>query len=143
MKCYEIKSIFIFMQTSFRYVSIVLIEMFYLNTIAQLFLFVEQIDQIEVCLPYSRLLTGMPLLAVFQNLRWNSNKTSLIGFICIWWSWSPVSSTGELLFMHSHISQYFALLSTFPTSQDVLQKMIISHGMNDCVCLFRRKNFHF
>ena len=27
--------------------------------------------------PYSRLLTGIPTLAVFQNLRWNSNKTSL------------------------------------------------------------------
>ena len=53
------------------------LEMFYLNTIKQLFLFVEQLDQLEVCLPYSRLLTGKPLLAVFQNLRWNSNKTSL------------------------------------------------------------------
>ena len=51
--------------------------MFYLNTIEQLFLFVEQLDQLEVCLPYSRLLTGIPILAVFQNLRWNSNKTSL------------------------------------------------------------------
>ena len=51
--------------------------MFYLNTIEQLFLFVEQLDQLEVCLPYIRLLTGIPILAVFQNLRWNSNKTSL------------------------------------------------------------------
>ena len=51
--------------------------MFYLNTIEQLFLFVEQVDQLEVCLPDSRLLTGIPILAVFQNLRWNSNKTSL------------------------------------------------------------------
>ena len=48
--------------------------MFYLNTIEQLFLFVEQLDQLEVCLPYSRLLTGIPILAVFQNLRWNSNS---------------------------------------------------------------------
>ena len=53
------------------------LEMFYLNTIKQLFLFVEEVDQLEVCLPYSRLLTGIPILAVFQNLRWNSNKTSL------------------------------------------------------------------
>ena len=44
--------------------------MFSLNTIEQLFLFVEQKDQLEVCLPYSRLL-------LFQILRWNSNKTSL------------------------------------------------------------------
>ena len=51
--------------------------MFYLNTIEQLFLFVEQLDQLEVCLPYSRLLTGIPILAVFQNLRWNTNKSSL------------------------------------------------------------------
>ena len=53
------------------------VEMFYLNTIEQLFLLVEQLDQLEVCLPYSRLLAGTPILAVFQNLRWNSNKTSL------------------------------------------------------------------
>ena len=53
------------------------LEMFYLNTIEQLFLFVEQLYQLEVCLPYCRLLTGIPILAVFQNLRWNSNKISL------------------------------------------------------------------
>ena len=53
------------------------VELFYLNTIEQLFLFVEQLDQLEVYLPYSRLLTGITLLAVFQNLGWNSNKTSL------------------------------------------------------------------
>ena len=29
--------------------------MLYLNTIDQLFLFVEQLDQLEVCQPYSRL----------------------------------------------------------------------------------------
>ena len=51
--------------------------MFYLNTIEQFFLFVEQLDQLEVCLPYSKLLTGIPMRAVFQNLSWNSNKTSL------------------------------------------------------------------
>ena len=52
--------------------------MFYLNTIEQLFLFVEQLNQLEICLPYSILLTGIPILAVFQNLRCNSNKTSLL-----------------------------------------------------------------
>ena len=51
--------------------------MFYLNTIRQLFLFVEQLDQLEFCLPYSRLVTGIPILPVFQNLRRNSNKTPL------------------------------------------------------------------
>ena len=60
------------------------IEMFYLNTIEQLFLFVEQQDQLEVCLPYSRLLAGISILAVFQNLRWNSNKTSLLYNIIYW-----------------------------------------------------------
>ena len=54
-----------------------LLEMFYLNTIKQLFLFVEQLFQLEVCLTHSRLLAGIPILAVFQNLRWNSNKTPL------------------------------------------------------------------
>ena len=63
-------------------VVVTIIEMFYLNTIEQLFLSVEQLDQLEVCLPYSRLLAGIPILAVFQNLRWNSNKTSL-GLICL------------------------------------------------------------
>ena len=53
------------------------IEMFYLNTIEQLFHLVEQLDQLEVCLPYSRLIAGIPILAEFQNLRLNSNKTSL------------------------------------------------------------------
>ena len=38
--------------------------------IKQLFLFAEQIDQLEVCLPYSKLLTGILMLAIFQNLRW-------------------------------------------------------------------------
>ena len=54
--------------------------MFYLYTIEQVFLFVEQLDQLQVCLPYSRLLTGILILAVFQNLRWNSNKTSLLKY---------------------------------------------------------------
>ena len=44
--------------------------MFHLNTIKQLIHFV---DHLEVCLPHSRLLTGIPLLVVFKNLRWNSN----------------------------------------------------------------------
>ena len=34
----------------------------------------EQLDQFEVCQPYSRLLTGIPILTVFQNSRWNSNS---------------------------------------------------------------------
>ena len=35
--------------------------MFYLNTIEQLIFFVDQLDQLEVCLPYGRLLTGIPI----------------------------------------------------------------------------------
>ena len=41
--------------------------MFYLNTIEQSFLFVEPLDQLEVCLPYC---------------RWNLNKTSLFNAFC-------------------------------------------------------------
>ena len=64
--------------TKYQHLEIAIsIEMFYLNTIEQLFLFVEQLFQLEVCLPYSRLLAGILILAVFQNLRWNSNKTPL------------------------------------------------------------------
>ena len=58
-------------------VSYITRDVLFMNTIKQLFLFVEQVDQLEVCLPYSRLLTGIPILSVFQNLRWNSNKTTL------------------------------------------------------------------
>ena len=54
-----------------------------MNTIKPLFLFVEQLDQIEVCLPYSRHLAGILILAVFQNLRWNSKKTFLSIFLNI------------------------------------------------------------
>ena len=57
------------------------VEMFNLNTIEQLFLFVEQLDQLEVCLPYCRLLAGIPILVVFRNLGWNSNKISLSKFL--------------------------------------------------------------
>ena len=53
------------------------LEMFYLNTITieQLFLFVEHLDQFEV-----RSSNWIPKLAIFQNLRWNSNKTFLKKF---------------------------------------------------------------
>ena len=68
--------------------------MFYLNTIVQLYLLVEQLDQLEVCLSNSRLLTEIPFLVVFQNLRWNSNKTSVLDTILCPraindWYWSP------------------------------------------------------
>ena len=53
---------------SFKF-QLYLIEMFYLNTMEQLFLFVEQFDQLEVCLPYSRLLAGIPIL-----VWWYSKK---------------------------------------------------------------------
>ena len=45
-----------------------------------MFLLVEQLDQLEVCLPYSRLLAGIPILVAFKYLRWNSNKTSLLKY---------------------------------------------------------------
>ena len=48
--------------------------MFYLNTIVQLFL---SVVQLENCLPHSSLLTGIQILVVFQNLKWNSNKITL------------------------------------------------------------------
>ena len=35
-------------------IAVAVVEMFYLNTINHLFLFVEQLDQLKVCLPYSR-----------------------------------------------------------------------------------------
>ena len=54
------------MNTSMQMQSIFLllvVEMFYLNTIEQLYLFAEPKDQLEVGLPYSRLLAGIPILA--------------------------------------------------------------------------------
>ena len=53
------------------------IEMFYLNTIEQLFLVIEQLDQLEVCLPNSRLLTRIAIFAVFQNCQ------ALCPFLCV------------------------------------------------------------
>ena len=47
----------------YLFIGIFKIEMFYLNTIEQLFLFVEQLGQLEVFLPYSRLLAH----------SWNTN----------------------------------------------------------------------
>ena len=41
---------------------------------------IEWLDQLEACLPSSGLLTGIPIIVVFQNLRWNSNKTYLLKF---------------------------------------------------------------
>ena len=70
--------------------------MFYLNTIEQLFLFIEQLNQLEVCLPYTRILTGIPMLAIFQNSRWNSNKTSLCK-ICIHACECNVQAVNEFL----------------------------------------------
>ena len=49
------------------------IEVFYLNTIEQFFIFFKHYNQLEVC-PYSRLQTGIPMMPVFQNLRWYKNK---------------------------------------------------------------------
>ena len=56
------------------------LDVFYFNTIEQLFQFVEEKDQLVVCQPCSRLLTGIPILVEFPNLRWKSNKTSLSTF---------------------------------------------------------------
>ena len=49
------------------------VEMFYLNSIKHLLHFIEQFGQLEVCLPCSRLLTGIPILAVFWYSFWNSS----------------------------------------------------------------------
>ena len=46
------------------------------NVLFEYHLAAEQLDQLKVCRPYSRLLTGIPILAVF-HLRWKSTKTSL------------------------------------------------------------------
>ena len=49
--------IMIFLTLSKEYI----IEMFYLNIIEKLFLYVEQLDQLGVGLPFIRLLTGVPI----------------------------------------------------------------------------------
>ena len=53
---------------------------FYLNPIEQLLHFVEQLDQLEVCLPCSRLLTKIPILLGFKELWCSNNKMTLIHF---------------------------------------------------------------
>ena len=56
-------------------------EMFYLNTIEQLFLFVEQLDQIEVCLPYKMAKFEL-ILIVFERLPVPKKRLNL----AIWFS---------------------------------------------------------
>ena len=60
------------------------IEMFYLNSTLNFGIPPVLVFQLEVCLPYSRLLAGIQILAVFPNLRWNSNITSLCD-LCTGW----------------------------------------------------------
>ena len=71
--------------------------MFYLKTIKQLLLFIDQLDQKEVCLPNIRNLTGIPKMVVFQNLRWNSNNTCLenktnVCVKCMHWHYSSANT---------------------------------------------------
>ena len=104
------------------------IEMFYLNTIDQLFLFIEQLDQLEVCLPYSRLrlLTGIPILAVFQNLMWNSNKTSLCNNVNLSNYLSNVSTSVHKIFMFSFLLQTFKLIHSLLSLHFFTNHMLFS-----------------
>ena len=56
--------------------------MFYLNTIEQMFKFVELKGQLEVCLPCIRRLTRVPMLAVFQTLWWSNIKMTQFHLPC-------------------------------------------------------------
>ena len=96
------------------------IEMFYLNTTEQLFLF-QQLDQLEVCPPYSRLLTGIPLLAVIQNLRWNSNKTSLH-------STKSISLPSEMALMYNLLN----FCMHFPKGKEFFQFFLIVTSFMNC-----------
>ena len=54
VRCLVLEVIFIKLKSTIKTKTIVVdvdVEMFYLNTIKQLFLYVEQLDQLEVCLP--------------------------------------------------------------------------------------------
>ena len=116
--------------------------MFYLNTIEQLFLFVEQLFHLEVCLPYSRLLAGIPILAVFQNLRWNSNKTPLSATHSMishffWFLPNTFRGRTELRAWASiNVFQHFCRLG--PTCKDNLEKVewIVKVAKNDQLLLF-------
>ena len=102
--------------------------MFYLNTIEQSFRFIEQLDQLEVCLPFSRLLTGIPILAVLKNLRWNTNKTSLFDF-CI----SPTESFAErrqimevgLTILENRAKNHFKVVISDSCSSQTKQKAVL------------------
>ena len=43
------------------------VEVFYLNTIEQLFLFIEQLDQLEVCLPYMLYICYMQYMFMYAD----------------------------------------------------------------------------
>ena len=55
------------------------------KTIKQLFLSVEQLDQLEVHLPYNRLLSGMPIPAVFLNLLIGATSIPSTGVKVLFW----------------------------------------------------------
>ena len=123
----------------------------YLNTIEQLFLFVEQLDHLEVCLTYSRLLTEISIPAVFQNIRWYSNKTSLhkrrtllfivmfdwhvidcrSGLIPIWGGIlqsTIMSKTSEFLLQTFGNQTYWCTTGTRNiNSSQILKKIILGH----------------
>ena len=55
----------------------IFLEMFYLNTCDSCSFMLWAVRPVGSLSTHSRLLAGITKLVVFQNLRWNSNKTSL------------------------------------------------------------------
>ena len=88
------------------------VEVFYLNSIELLFHFVELYDQLEVCLPCSRLSTRIPMLAVFQNLRWSNNKMTLwlFIFLSVWRIFSALKVW---------LDNWILLISTYPFHEEL------------------------
>ena len=90
---------------------------------------------------YSRLLTKIPILAIFQNLRWNSNKTSLLSspdvhtLVLV-----PVDGEKEMIDADSNIEPSRCQITT--TNIPVFEHTIFSQIKNQARCVGHQEHHH-
>ena len=109
------------------------------------------LNSLEVYLPYGSLVTGIQMLAVFQNLRWNSNKTfllisgereksrqtylSIMCFMAI--HFSNKSFNTQLLYTKPWVSKLFTkirmLQATLRTMKELAKTANISQQTQACI----------
>ena len=112
------------------------LELFNLNTIDQLSQFVGLKDQIEVRLPCSRPLSGIPILAIFQNLKCSNNKMTpknkhtIKTFNLLFPYKSFVFSYGTFRVSYRHFWDILCV------QQDRVNQFSMGNSIVDCIVLF-------